>query len=199
MLLEEQDIDDDVCARLLAHGFPRQAHRSEEIGHRIDMLACCGIALVERVSRGDKHGDAAGAQLLDRAGNEVIVEREPHAAERRAVLYGDVRERRIADREIEVAGQRCLVEIDAANELRGIESAGDAGGDGIAAEENIDRLALVQPDAIDRGAAGRGQPSGRFGTAAEFGAVCAFLCSIQAGYLTGQNILLDGGRYPGTF
>ena len=33
----------------------------------------------------------------------------------------------------------------------------------------------------------------------EFGAVCAFLCSVQAGYLTGQNILLDGGAYPGTF
>ena len=34
---------------------------------------------------------------------------------------------------------------------------------------------------------------------ARFGAVCAFLCSLQAGYLTGQNILLDGGAYPGTF
>ena len=33
----------------------------------------------------------------------------------------------------------------------------------------------------------------------EFGAVCAFLCSIQAGYLTGQNLLIDGGAYPGTF
>jgi 3-oxoacyl-[acyl-carrier protein] reductase len=43
------------------------------------------------------------------------------------------------------------------------------------------------------------QPAGRFGTAKEFGEVCAFLCSVQAGYLTGQNILLDGGRYPGTF
>jgi 3-oxoacyl-[acyl-carrier protein] reductase len=42
-------------------------------------------------------------------------------------------------------------------------------------------------------------PAQRFGTAAEFGAVCAFLCSIHAGYLTGQNILLDGGAYPGTF
>ena len=42
-------------------------------------------------------------------------------------------------------------------------------------------------------------PAARFGTAAEFGAVCAFLCSAQAGYLTGQNILLDGGAYPGTF
>ena len=42
-------------------------------------------------------------------------------------------------------------------------------------------------------------PAQRFGTAEEFGAVCAFLCSAQAGYLTGQNILLDGGAYPGTF
>lgn len=42
-------------------------------------------------------------------------------------------------------------------------------------------------------------PAQRFGTADEFGAICAFLCSLQAGYLTGQNILLDGGAYPGTF
>ena len=42
-------------------------------------------------------------------------------------------------------------------------------------------------------------PAKRFGTPAEFGAVCAFLCSQQAAYLTGQNILLDGGAYPGTF
>ena len=42
-------------------------------------------------------------------------------------------------------------------------------------------------------------PAQRFGSPAEFGAVCAFLCSQQAGYLTGQNILLDGGAYPGTF
>ena len=42
-------------------------------------------------------------------------------------------------------------------------------------------------------------PAGRFGTPAEFGAICAFLCSQQAGYLTGQNILPDGGAYPGSF
>lgn len=42
-------------------------------------------------------------------------------------------------------------------------------------------------------------PAQRFGDPAEFGAVCAFICSMQAGYLTGQNILLDGGAYPGTF
>ncbi len=42
-------------------------------------------------------------------------------------------------------------------------------------------------------------PSGRFGTPEEFGAACAFMCSVHAGYMTGQNILLDGGHYPGTF
>ena len=42
-------------------------------------------------------------------------------------------------------------------------------------------------------------PAQRFGTPEEFGAVCAFLCSQQAGYITGQNVLVDGGAYPGTF
>lgn len=36
-------------------------------------------------------------------------------------------------------------------------------------------------------------PAGRYGTAAEFGAACAFLCSQHAGFIVGQNILLDGG------
>ena len=42
-------------------------------------------------------------------------------------------------------------------------------------------------------------PAGRFGDPKEFGAACAFLCSKQAGFITGQNLLLDGGAYPGTF
>jgi 3-oxoacyl-[acyl-carrier protein] reductase len=42
-------------------------------------------------------------------------------------------------------------------------------------------------------------PAGRFGTPDEFGAMCAFLCSVHAGYITGQNILMDGGQYPGTY
>jgi 3-oxoacyl-[acyl-carrier protein] reductase len=42
-------------------------------------------------------------------------------------------------------------------------------------------------------------PAARFGTPEEFGAVCAFLCSVPAGYITGQNLLLDGGVFPGAF
>ena len=42
-------------------------------------------------------------------------------------------------------------------------------------------------------------PARRLGTADEFGAVCAFLCSTHAGYITGQNLLLDGGAFPGAF
>jgi 3-oxoacyl-[acyl-carrier protein] reductase len=42
-------------------------------------------------------------------------------------------------------------------------------------------------------------PAGRFGSAEEFGDYCAYLCSAQASYITGQNLLIDGGNYPGTF
>lgn len=42
-------------------------------------------------------------------------------------------------------------------------------------------------------------PAARFGDPSEFGAYCAFLCSAHAGFVTGQNLLIDGGNYPGTF
>ncbi|WP_066270003.1 SDR family oxidoreductase [Hydrogenophaga palleronii] len=42
-------------------------------------------------------------------------------------------------------------------------------------------------------------PARRFGQPTEFGAACAFLASAHAGYITGQNLLMDGGAYPGTF
>jgi len=42
-------------------------------------------------------------------------------------------------------------------------------------------------------------PSLRFGDPAEFGDACAYLCSAQTGFITGQNLLMDGGAYPGSF
>ena len=42
-------------------------------------------------------------------------------------------------------------------------------------------------------------PAGRYGNPQEFGAICAFLCSQHAAYMTGQNVLADGGAYPGTY
>lgn len=42
-------------------------------------------------------------------------------------------------------------------------------------------------------------PAKRFGTASEFGQTCAFLCSSHAGYITGQNILMDGGLHQSAF
>jgi 3-oxoacyl-[acyl-carrier protein] reductase len=42
-------------------------------------------------------------------------------------------------------------------------------------------------------------PARRFGTPAEFGQTCAYLCSVHAGYITGQNIVMDGGAYPAAF
>ena len=42
-------------------------------------------------------------------------------------------------------------------------------------------------------------PARRFGETSEVGALCAFLCSVHAGFITGQSVLIDGGAYPGTF
>jgi 3-oxoacyl-[acyl-carrier protein] reductase len=54
-------------------------------------------------------------------------------------------------------------------------------------------------EAVAENAAREQIPAKRFGQPAEFGQTCAFLCSVHAGYITGQNILLDGGAYPGAF
>ena len=56
----------------------------------------------------------------------------------------------------------------------------------------IPRIARPRPPASAKASAGR------FGSADEFGAVVAFLCSTHAGYITGQNLLIDGGGYPGS-
>jgi len=58
------------------------------------------------------------------------------------------------------------------------------------AGKSVEEFARVASDAV---------PAGRFGAPAEFGAACAFLCSVHAGYIVGQNLLIDGGAYPGTF
>lgn len=57
--------------------------------------------------------------------------------------------------------------------------------EGVSEEEMAKRMAAANP-------------AKRFGTAEEFGAACAYLCSAHAGYITGQNLLLDGGNFPGT-
>jgi 3-oxoacyl-[acyl-carrier protein] reductase len=63
---------------------------------------------------------------------------------------------------------------------------------------DTDRLRAVVPEPL-RAERMAQNPAGRFGDPEEFGEACAFLCSAQAGYITGQNLLIDGGAYPGTF
>ena len=68
---------------------------------------------------------------------------------------------------------------------------------------DTDRLRSTMQGAPDIEAAmaqrRQANPARRFGTPDEFGAACAFLCSVHAGYITGQNLLMDGGQYPGTY
>ncbi len=62
--------------------------------------------------------------------------------------------------------------------------------------ENSARQRGVEPEAIRAEQIAR-IPARRLGDPAEFGAACAFLCSAQAGYITGQSLLIDGGAFPG--
>lgn len=68
-------------------------------------------------------------------------------------------------------------------------------------KKTLDTAAQASGQSLDslRDARRRQIPAQRFGSAEEFGALCAFLCSEHAGYMTGQNLLLDGGNYPGTY
>ena len=61
----------------------------------------------------------------------------------------------------------------------------------MAAKQNIPFEKLYQERKLEN-------PAKRLGAPDEFGAACAFLCSAQAGFITGQNLLLDGGAYRGT-
>ena len=68
-------------------------------------------------------------------------------------------------------------------------------------KSNIAKLSGNTDKTIDQlmEASAKASTAGRFGRVEEFGAVCAFYCSEHAGFLTGQNVMLDGGRYPGVF
>ena len=65
----------------------------------------------------------------------------------------------------------------------------------------LKKWAETKKQTVEEAAAARKAiiPARRFGDPAEFGAACAFLCSAQAGYITGQNLLIDGGAFPGAF
>ena len=62
----------------------------------------------------------------------------------------------------------------------------------VAAERGVE-ISAVRAEAQAR------IPAGRFGDPAELGALCAYLASAHAGFITGQNILIDGGAFPGAF
>jgi len=66
---------------------------------------------------------------------------------------------------------------------------------------NMEANAKKQGVTVEQASAARMAtvPAKRFGEADEFGAACAFLCSAHAGYITGQNLLIDGGVFTGAF
>ena len=65
-----------------------------------------------------------------------------------------------------------------------------------AVQDGAARQQGVTPDVVEEHVRAS-IPAGRLGETSEFGAACAFLCSAQAGFITGQSLLIDGGAYPG--
>jgi 3-oxoacyl-[acyl-carrier protein] reductase len=67
--------------------------------------------------------------------------------------------------------------------------------------DRVRETAAGHPGGVDAALAARAAtvPARRLGSPAEFGALCAFLASAHAGYITGQNVLIDGGAFPGAF
>jgi len=70
-----------------------------------------------------------------------------------------------------------------------------------AQKHHVDKLSAMTGRSFDVIWAERAaqNPAGRYGEAAEIGATIAFLCSVHAGFITGQSLLVDGGQYPGTY
>ncbi len=127
-LLQEQDVDHDFCSSAVVHCAFGHAHRADQIGHCGDVLARLAIDLVHRPARRYEGGETAWAQPLDRAGNEIIMQREAQLSGRIVGAHGPVRERWIADREVVELRQSRLREILVANAGVRVEEFGDPGG-----------------------------------------------------------------------
>ena len=145
----------------------------ELIKATVDGMAARGFGRVVNITSGAVKAPIDVARPVERrAQRPDRLRRRPGAQHARRARRDDQRPaaRRVRHR------PRCAATIGSAGEAR-------AGVDGRVDVERSERAI----------------PAQRFGTTEEFGAVCAFLCSVHAGYITGQNMLIDGGAYPGTF
>jgi len=108
---QEKDVDDDFGSGSGFHGALGQSDGANEIGHGCDMRAGLLIAPVHGPAAGDKGGEAAGFQPLDRAGDKIIMQGESEAAGRILGTHSAITEGRIADSESVGLRQTRLGEI----------------------------------------------------------------------------------------
>ena len=90
-----------------------------------------GAGLVHGAGAGHEQRDAARPQPGDRAGDEVVVQAQAEGGRRRIGAHDAVRERRVADRQVEPAAERAAGVVLASDARPGMHVAGDAGGDRI--------------------------------------------------------------------
>ena len=126
--LQEKDVGDDFGSGSGFHGAFRKSDGANEIGHGCDMRAGLLIGLVHRPAAGDKGGEAAGFQPLDRAGDKIIMQGESEASGGIVGTHSAIAEGRISDGESVGLRQTRLGEIFMPDPGVRIKESGDARG-----------------------------------------------------------------------
>ena len=130
-LSEEENVDDDIGAGVGAEAALRQTNGGDEIGRLGDVFTRRAIGLVHGARTGDERRESAGLQQVDRARDEIVVEPKPHRPIGAVRAHGSIRERRIADGEIEARRQIGAREVGVEDAGPRLQQASDAGSHGI--------------------------------------------------------------------
>ena len=129
--LKHQNVDNHLGPGGRTHRAFRQADGADQVSQAGDMLAGGRGRLVHRPGAGDEKGDAAGPQPADGAGDEVVVQAQTKGGGRRVGADDAVRERRVADCEIEAPAEDAAGVTLAAHAGIGMDQGRDTGGDGV--------------------------------------------------------------------
>ena len=181
-----------TCGEFAIHaGLQRNLQRDPQpANHRLD--GECGhprmpLRLFGRVRNvHEATSDPAIAQRVHQSVEDVVAHIGPGGLRylRRDTGFTQRRKHRL-DRKAGEVGRRTVLDDFAVDRLRS--------GMAFAAQKSGRPVAEIEAESLAQ------IPARRFGTPEEFGELCAFICSAQASYITGQNFLIDGGLYPGTF
>ena len=125
--LKHQHVDHHIGVGARAHGAFGQSDGADQVGHAGDVLARGAARLVHGAGAGDEQRQTARPQPGDRTGDEVVVQPQAECGRCRIGAHDAIRERWIANGEVEAAGELAAGVVLAAYPRLGMHQAGDAG------------------------------------------------------------------------